>query len=271
MTDYSKLSAEELRKLLLAGVLLHEHMTEEDYTALLDIEADFDEPSEEVIDFCFAGLSVLPKYTDIGKRDFSINELFKKTEIKNSAHKHGKIRKAALIIAAVISSMLVAQLASSAMGFNLFGYFFNWKKPEVVEITNSDAKNDIDSENIMIEYTAIEEIPIEMKNLVPNFLFDTFELYNAFFIVQGGNKSYSFGFFDSDDNFLSFEIKRVTEWHIEKDDNGYYEEYSYNDTVFEIFTNTGQYQAVWVKDEYVCAFFTHFEDLQEFRDILNNF
>ena len=272
MTDYSKLSAEELRENLLSDKLLHEFMGEEDYTALLDSEAEYDEPSEKVINFCYAGLSKLPAYSDIHERNFSIDELFKAIDTC-VPRKHRRLRKTLIIAAAVIGSLLVTQIVTSALGFDLFGYIFNWNKPEVVEIKNNGVINISTGENERIEYTDVEEIPNEMKNLVPEYLFNNFKFYKALLTQRDGNTGSHFSFFDENENFINIgrvNFRNDINVHIEKDDNGYFEEYMISDISYTIFTNTSDYRAVWVIEGYVYSLSTHFKELQEIKDLLDN-
>jgi len=269
MNDYSKLSAEELRDLLLNDKLFHQFMTEEDYTALLDIETDYDEPSEKVIDFCFNGLSSLPKYDDINQHDFDIRKTIEKAYLKAISRKRQKMKKAFLIAAAIITFMLVTQLVASAFGFDLLGYIFNWHKPDVIEIISNNITDTGDDEDIEIEYLAVEEIPFEMKNLVSDYIFNNFQFYSANFIKQNNSTIYKFIFFDEKENILSVKIEDSLEINIEKDDDGYYEEYKIEETVFTIFTNMGDYRAAWIQNDYVYSLYTHFDDLQDLKNILD--
>jgi hypothetical protein len=270
MNNYSKLSAEELREMLLNDELSHELMTEEDYTALLDIESEYDATSEKVIDFCHAGLSVMPKYSRIKERDFDIYELMNTAESVKIIRRGKKLKKAIIIAAALIASMLVAQLAASAMGFDLFGYVFNWNKPEVIEVTNESINASNNGGDTEIEYFEIDEIPAEMKNLVPNYIFDSYEFLCAFFIRLLGDEVISFYFLNENDKMLSIEVKKHSELHIEKDNDGYFEEYSFGGIDYTIFTNMGSYTAFWIDGDYLYIVYTHFEDLQDIKNLLNN-
>lgn len=271
MTDYSKLSAEELRDLLMADNLLHEFMTEEDYYALLDNESELDKPCKKVIDYCFAGLSAMPKYDDIDVRDFDIDEFIKART--DTTRKFRKTKKALLIVAAVIASMIVAQLAATAMGFDLLGYIFNWNKPEVVQIMSDNPVDGDNNENIEVQYMTIDEIPSEMKKLVPDYVFDNFEFQQANYTKWDNLVNRTFFFFDKSKSLLTIQIERFNEGfmsHIEKDDDGYFEEYIIGDNTFTIFTNMGCYQAVWVYSDYVYSINTRFEDVRELKRILDN-
>lgn len=271
MTDYSNLSVDELRRLLLSGKLLYEFMAEEDYTALLDIEADYDEPSEQVIDFCFTGLSALPKYDDIDARDFTIGELMQ-AATKSVPQKHRRLRKATFIAAAVIVLILATQFVASAFGFDLFGYIFNWSKPDVVEIINPDSST-VSGQNSRIEYFAIEDIPLEMKNFIPQYIFENFCFRNALFTNRNGSVKYRFGFIDEEGKDIFFEKSKFENnfiMHIEKDDDGYYEEYLLGNIIYKILTNMGDYHAIWIADDYVYSLSTHFKDINKLKTIIDN-
>lgn len=270
MEEYNKLSTETLRDLLLENKLLHEFMTEEDYTALLDIEAEFDEPNEKVIDFCFTGLSTLPKYEDIKVRDFDINDLFKQNEKKNTIKKYRKTKRIFLIAVIMVLTLLFSQVVATAFGFDLFGYIFNWNKSEVVEIKNDSIINIDDGKNQEIEYSTIDEIPIEMKNLIPSYVFDNFKFYSAVFVNLNNNIVYNYFFFDKNENILTINIEKSARMEAEKDDIEYREEYLYGNTLFKIFTNMSDYRATWVLDGYNYKLYTHYDDLQEFKNILNS-
>jgi len=266
--NYNELSVKDLRSLLLDGNLSHEFMTEEDYTALLDAEADIDEPSEKVIDFCYAGLSFMSKYDDINKRDFNLNELFQTGEKK---HRHSrKLKRAVIIIAAAVVAMIITQIVASALGFDLFGYIFNWNKPEVVAVMNNDNGVKSDSENAEKEYSTVEEIPLEIKKLVPEYMFNTFSFYNAVYTKQDDNIINQFYFLYNNEKLLYIYIGDVSDITIEKDDFGYYEEYTHGKTVFTVFTNMGNYQAMWIKDNNVYVFYTCFDEPKKLKDILDN-
>jgi hypothetical protein len=278
MTDYNKLSAEELRELLLSDELKHELMTEEDYTALLDIETEYDAPSEKVIDFCADGLMKFPKYKNVGSRGFDISELTKSEEVKPFAPKRRKLRKVVFVAAAIITTMLLAQLVAAAMGYNLFEFVFNWNKPDVVHISNENiaiqtahsTDNEIINKDFELEYTTIEDMPTTMKNFLPNYVYGAFEFIMATHLNRDNSEVYLFYFFDEKENILLFGVKKAADIIIEKDDDGYYEEYTLDGVLFKIFTNMGDFQAMWIYNGYVYSLHTHFDDVSKIKEILGN-
>jgi hypothetical protein len=226
MNNYNELSAEELRELLLKGELLHELMTEEDYTALLDIESDFDDPSEKVIDFCYEGLSVLPKYSDIGKRDFDINELMDIVENRKPVRKQKKLKKAFLIAAAVIISILAIQIVAVAMGYSIIDLgkrLLNIPEKTVTEFNDKHIERTddfrsydsmrelLESENYNILYPV--ELPIGYSFTYFEFIkFDNYSAIRAYalephitFTVEIG-VDYQFDNYDYEINGIKYNI-----------------------------------------------------------------
>jgi len=246
-------------------------MAEEDYTALLDFETEYDEPSEKVIDFCYAGLSSLPNYKNIGERDFSIRQLLKQANTKKVVRKNSfkQLKFAAVLTISIVFAFLTLQIVCMALGFDLFGYIFNWNKPDVIEIKNDGMIITI-NEDIEIDYPIIEELPIEMKSLVPFYLFDNFDFFSASYINRNNNHKNIFYFLGESNEILIFIAEKTFELNVEKDDDGYFEEYYVNDLLFMIFTNTGDYQVMWIKDEYIYVLYTHFDEVQELKNILDN-
>jgi hypothetical protein len=100
-------------------------------------------------------------------------------------------------------------------------------------------------------------------------MFNNFEFFQANFIRMDSNPIYSF-FFTYEDEFLFLIIEKAYDMHIERDEDGYYEEYFIGNIEFTVFTNMENYRAIWLKDGYVYLFSTFMQDLQGFKALLDN-
>ena len=91
MKNYSELSYEELRELLLNGELEHEYMTEEDYICLYDYETELADPNLTVLDFCDVGLSKLEKYKDCENIHVDMDAIFAQVERESAEVDYGDL------------------------------------------------------------------------------------------------------------------------------------------------------------------------------------
>ena len=116
--NYKGLSAKELRKMLLNNTIEAISMGLEEYEKLFEYEIGLEEPDFTVIKFCNKGLAQYKEYNDdIQKPPFE-RVLQKYNEQKaKPVNRRRKTRKAVLIAAALIATMLIAQLVAVAMGY----------------------------------------------------------------------------------------------------------------------------------------------------------
>jgi hypothetical protein len=247
--NYSDLSIEELRTLLLSGELVHEDMQEEDYVIIMDYELEKQEPDNQVIRLCVSALKRYEKYKDLDKINIDINGLIKQANKKTQISKHRKVKKVVLIAAAVIATTLIAQITAAAMGYNLFEYIFNWKK-ETLEINPDEVQDELYDEPIDEIYEKIEDMPKDIVAFLPLGAFKDFEFRFASTIFYGDNQYVAtivFEYNDSPDIFLMLDVSKGVGHLMEKDDE-VFEEYEVGGVRYTIYKNMDVYKVAWVSD-----------------------
>jgi hypothetical protein len=265
MGKYDAFSAEDLRSLLFEEKLSHKHMTEEDYTALLSAEAWLDEPEERVIDYCYEGLARFSKYANIDVRDFALEDLYPRVNTKPL--RHLIIKRVSVIAAALILTVILAQVVCMAFGFDFFGYIINKNKGEVVEVITTDTFA-FSNEDISIDYLEIDEMPEEISNKVPDYLFENYDFRFANHFRSGDQIKNTYAFTDAERNCIILTVSKFSEIDIEKDEGGQFDEYAENGIVFSVFTNMDRYKAFWIYDGYVYELATPYEQPQKLTDML---
>lgn len=233
--DYKRLPASELRVLLLNGELKHEDMTEEDYRAVLDNETLYNDPDIRVLDFCVEGLSRFEKYKRGNIPEFSYIPRQNKKRIKPAPR----------ITAAVISALLLAQLALSVFGINIFKYILQWNNDETVIADNSVFSSEDYVDDFITEYDSLEETDLKYRRLCPEYLSDAFAFQWALIKYTDENLTVTFSFFDGNQNAINLYVYNYDALYIEKDDDGLIEEQIINGITVSYFSNMQDYQAVW--------------------------
>ncbi|MCL2052996.1 MAG: DUF4367 domain-containing protein [Oscillospiraceae bacterium] len=271
MGKYDSYSEEELRSLFFKGELSAELMTEEDYTALYQQELDLEFPDDEIIDFCFTGLSKFPKYSDISEQNFDIDEVL--DEVYNRQIAIKRLVRVMVGLTAAILAVITLQVVCLAFGFDLFDYIINRNKEEVVSVLNpslSEAENNGEDYIVATEYVEIEEIPNDVIELIPRYMFENFDFLLADCYLSEEIISIFAAFSENDDSILALTISQLLERQIEKDDNGYYETFIINGVSYDIHTNMGDYQAFWIKDGFVYSLHTSYQEIEKLKSLLEN-
>jgi hypothetical protein len=271
--NYNNLSIEELRELLLCGELIHENMHEEDYAILIDNELELQEPDNEVIRLCTSALSKYDSYSELDKINIDINRLINQPERKITPIKHRKLRKASLIAAAVIATLLITQIITVAMGFNLFGYIFDWCREILVIRHESESPQDELFDEVIFEaYEKISDMPKDIVALLPFETLDDFKFFfgsTEFYSDRKFNAVFGYMLEYSDEVFLLLNISKGLDIHIEKDDE-LFEEYETNGTVFTLYKNLELYKATWISDGVLFDMGVNLS-LDELKAIIDNF
>lgn len=267
---YTEFSAAELRAMFLQGTLKTEFLTQENYEDLLDNEDIYDVPDADVITFCVNGLEQFPEYRDaIVKKSF--NEMFKKDLINNKPKVkilNIKILKPILVFTIMAVTAMLAQIIAMASGFDLFGYIFNWNTDEVIDIVNQDKI--VLTEDFENTYLFYKDLPESLNNMISDDLIEKYSFSEALYRVRELSMRFRVDLIDLNGNGLILSVSYSSNTQIEKDDEGYREEYVVGDITYSISTNMGYYQAIWVKDEYLYHLYTRFS-LEELKEILDNY
>jgi hypothetical protein len=250
---YSGFTLEEIRELLLNGELIHEEMEQEDYAVLMDNEFEKPEPNNDVIRLCAAA--------------------FGKYDETKAPPERLKIKRALFIAAAIAVTLLLTQLVAVALGFDLFGYIFNWEKERlVVSYTpEHDFKEEDDEyfEPVYESYENYVDIPNDIKILVPQYLIDKFEFAFASVYIESVDVfGHTFKFIGDNDAVLSLYIGKGTDIYIQRDDE-YFEEYSVNGRDFTIYKNLERFKVIWIEDGLVFDMGVNLP-LEEVKRIIDN-
>jgi|GEM_PF-2375482 len=250
---YNKLSLEEIRELLLNGKLVHENMKQEDYAILIDNELEMPNPNNEVVRLCASALGKYDDYKALDKINIDVQNLIKSVVVvSKESRKFRKSKRVLIIAAAVFATLLATQLVASALGFDLFGYIFNWRKEQLV--INYNVEHDDEEENagefesVYTTYENFSDIPSDIRSLVPQRINENLEFSFASIYIERSDKfSHTFKFINDDNVTLSLHIMKGTEIYIEKDDE-YFEGYSVNGRDFTIYKNLEHYKVIWIDD-----------------------
>jgi len=264
--SYNELSARKLREMLLNNTLKANLMSLENYEKLFGYEINLDEPDVVVLNFCTKGLDGFAEYNiDIQKT--SLEEIIKRGRAKKKAERkksviYRVIRNTAAVFIITAATALLAQGVSYAFGFDLFGYIYHWFKPNAVEITTVESRDDgsfdmpslnrtgtEDGENkyefIFYEYNSIDEIDKERLNLISPWLISEYVFKDASYMSYGGEKKLEIHFFDKNENEISLLVQNLSLVYREKADEVFVKEIAVNDIIFTVFKNTEDYQVLW--------------------------
>jgi hypothetical protein len=257
LSDYSKIPLSELRKILLNGELIHEYMTEKLYSSIINYEMSLAVPDNAVIRTCLTNLDGYEEYRELDRIDIDVEELFGQTnknidEDKKLTVKRS-VRLTAAITFAVITVMLMAQIVGMAFGFNLFRYIFTWGKEKlVISYSNENpaepVEGDMEGEAVFISYRKQEDVPVEMTSLMPQKIMDKYHFYEATYFKDDENFQFMFTLYLDSETFMTINISRLSDFHIQKDED-FYEEYEKDGMIVYIFKNMGYHNAIWINND----------------------
>ncbi|MDR2559185.1 MAG: hypothetical protein LBC86_06550 [Oscillospiraceae bacterium] len=283
-TKYEGYSAQEIREMFFDNTLEADLMSINEYEKLFGCEMNLDEPNADVLVFCTKGLNQHEKYSrDIQKPSFEVIakklEQKKRQIRKNSAFKAIHRVAAALVITTALA--FFAQIVAMALGFDLFGYIYNWLFKESVEITTSESKDDGsfdlppitddgEDEVVFLEFERIEEIDEVWLNCVSPYLIDNYEFDTAYYLKVFDDRKFEIHFIDENENLLTLIIQNQPMFYIEKEDEGYVKELSANSITFSIFNNMEDFHVIWERDGFLCSLGA-FLPLEAVEEIIQNY
>jgi hypothetical protein len=270
---YSNLNALELRELFLNNALDANLMSLEDFEKLFGCEIELDDSRADVLAFCSNGLNQYEKYS----RDIQmppLDELLQEHYCRNRKNRNRVFvkvtRAAAFIVLAFTLTALLAQGVAMALGFDLFGYIFNWLKPDTVEITTMEQRdddtfdspflnsepadlpdNEIENDIVFLDFERIEEINEDWVNRISPWLIENYDFFNGSFMNFYGDISFDVFFTDENGSFISLTIQNTPMFYAEKDDENFAEEITVNGITFAIFNNMEDFQVIWEHDEFL--------------------
>jgi hypothetical protein len=242
--NYSELSLNELRELLLNNKLVHEHMEQEDYCLIMETELEQPEPDNEVIRLCARALESYAEYAELDKINIDIQKLINNTIPVKAATKRLRFKRALLASAAVVATLVLTQLVALAFGFNLYGYIFNWERERLIaEHEGSTAE----FEPIFEVFHDFYDIPDEMKAFVPGIITQSFEFSLATALITGSDSfSYKFVFINND-TILNFYVDKGITVYIQREDD-FTETYNMNSREFTFYRAAEQNKVIWVEN-----------------------
>ena len=289
---YENLNAEQLREMCLNSEIDVDFMAMEDYEKLFGYEMELDEPQADVLIFCTNGLDKYEKYRNDAPKP-SLDKIFKehyRWERKKFVLKATQL--AASVVAVVAITALLAQGVSMALGFDLFGYVYNWFKPHSIEIStvtpdkdeihdwreirttanNSDFTDEpIGNDQIIIEdYDRIEDISDEWLSRVSPWILERYEFSSAQFMNLMGDIEFVIYFTDDSDNNLILTVQNKPMIYVEREDELYVDEIEVNGIKFAIFKNIEDYQVMWSYDDMLHILNAHLP-LDEVKGIVEGY
>jgi hypothetical protein len=293
-SKYNNLTALELREMFLNNTLDTDLMNQDDFEKLFGYEIELDEPSADVISFCSNGLNEyeyygkdiqMPPLSDIYKK------LHRRTR-RNRGRAFAKVTQVAASIVLVIAlTALLAQRVAMALGFDLFGYIFNWFKADTVEITAMEQQPDssfdlphtapentepaepndgteIEDEFVFLDFERIEDIGVEWLSKVSPWLIENYTFSHANYMSFMGEKNFNIIFLGEIDIFLT--IQNTSMFYVEIEDDKLVEEVTLNGIIFKIFNNIEDFQVVWERDDLLYTLNT-FLPLETVKEIIRNY
>jgi hypothetical protein len=289
-SKYNNLTVLELREMFLNNTLDTDLMNQNDFEKLFGYEIELDEPSADVISFCSNGLNEYEYYgKDIQMPPLSdiYKELERRTR-RNRSRAFAKVTQVAVSIVLVIAlTALLAQGVAMALGFDLFGYIFNWFRPDTVEITiiipdddgihhlpvhtattaptEPDNSTEIEDEFVFLDFERIEDIDEEWLNRVSPWLVERYEFSHGQYLSFHGEREFNIVFMDGSGTQVFLTIKDLSMHYVEIDDDKLVEEVTLNGIMFKIFNNIEDFQVVWEHDDllYTLNTFLPFEAVKE--------
>jgi hypothetical protein len=249
---YEKLSAQEIREIFLNNTLDADLMSLNEYEKLFGYEMNLDGPNADILVFCTKGLNQHEKYSrDIQKPPFEAivkkREKKKRQIRKSSASKAFQRVAAALMITVVLT--FFAQIVAMALGFDLFGYVYNWLFDDAIEITTiEEDENNIfwfpvsdetngENEVVFLDFERIEDIDEIWLSRVSPCLIDKYELLIATYYRFHDEEKFEIHFWDEYMMPISIVIQNRPMYYIEREEEGYVKEIIENNIIFKIFNN----------------------------------
>ncbi|MDR2532397.1 MAG: DUF4367 domain-containing protein [Oscillospiraceae bacterium] len=295
---YNNLTALELREMFLDNTLDTDLMEQDDFEKLFGYEIELGEPSADVISFCSNGLNEYEYYgKDIQMPPLSdiYKELERRTR-RNRGRAFAKVTQVAASIVLVIAlTALLAQGVAMALGFDLFGYIFNWFRPDTVEITNMEQQPDgsfdsphlnatttdtdpaepddgteIEDEFVFLDFERIEDIDDEWLSRVSPWLVERYEFSSGDYISFFGEQKFEIYFLDENNDFISLLIQNLSMHYAEIDDEKLVEKITVNGITFKVFNNMEDFQVVWEFGEHLYRLNT-FLPIETMKEIIRNY
>ncbi|MDR1753609.1 MAG: DUF4367 domain-containing protein [Eubacterium sp.] len=260
----------------------------EEYEKLFGHEIELDEPSGFMLDFCNKGLKRYEKYRENIQKPLFKNIIKKQKTQSKKLFIIKALRQVSIFFLILNFMAMAAQDVSTAFGFNLFSYIYNWLNQNSVEITNIesvgvhlfDLRNPqniksaeiVDDEIIYTNYNEIMEISGGWSNLVSPYLIRDYKFIRAAYAEHSEDKKFSIYFLDDNEKQVSLIIQDLSVRYFEnKDENeGLVEELVVGDITFKIFKNIEDYQVIWEKSNYLYNLRT-FLPLKDIEEIIRNY
>lgn len=289
MLNYSERTAQELREMLLNNTIDVDLMSIEDYERLFDLEVSLKEPDVVVLSFCNKGLKQFDKY-DVGIQKPPFEAIRRKQSKRNFKLVNKIARQAATIILVLAVVAILAQGIAYALGFNLFGYIYNWfKDSDAVIITtdglDEDGEHDLRNpentitssevgdntdEFVNIDYGSIDEIDEAWLRLVSPYLLSEFEFVYADYYRHFDEEKFGIYFFDKNQKLLYLTIKSRYMLYIEREDEVFVEDFIVSNVTFKIFRNIDNLNVIWEHEDFLFNL-SSFSSLDEVKNILRNY
>jgi hypothetical protein len=296
-SKYNNLTALELREMFLNNTLDTDLMNQDDFEKLFGYEIELDEPSADIISFCSNGLNEYEYYgKDIQMPPLSeIYKEFERRTRRNRGRAFAKVTQVAASIVLVIAlTALLAQGVAMALGFDLFGYIFNWFNKDTVfittivpdddeihhlpvhtattdtDLTEPDDGTEVEDEFVFLDFERIEDIDEEWLSRVSPWLVEQYEFSHGQYLSFHGEREFNIVFMDESGTQVFLTIKDLSMHYVEIDDDKLVEEVTLNGITFKIFSNIEDLQVVWERDDllYTLNTFLPFETAKE---IIRNF
>jgi hypothetical protein len=267
---YSEFSCIELRELLLRGELVHDFMTEDDYSDIIENELEQLNPNMEVLDLCIQGLNQYDEYKALENIKIDINAIFNENTNKNKRILNIRIIKVALIAAAITVIALFTQLVSLAFGFDLFGYIFNWNDEKVyIKPDLSNEAGDFLAVPEFFMYESKESVPDELLLYVPEYIQNNYIFTEASYLYAGESFIFFITYTSHSDINLTFYVNQSVNYSVEKD-NDYFEEFTKNGITYTLYKNLEYHKVLWIKNGLLYDMSINIP-LDEVKRIIDNF
>ena len=244
---YSNLSALKLREMFLNGNLDADSMELEDFGKLFGYETELgiSEKNADVLVFCTRGMKRYEQYAEDVQLP-PLEELFREFDRRNqqsesvpvkSVKLHRKVPRAAIIAAAIITTLLLATATAAAFGYNIVEMFWNAIKSPQNAATDTLSGNEMRWTEGTRFYGSFEEL-VETENL--NILYPA-ELPNGYSFTDFRVNNFGEGqqvWVCGVNPFVEFNIYLgVTHEKIY--------DYQTNALMYNVFDIDGRYQAEW--------------------------
>ena len=280
--NYSEIQIEDLRQMILDNSIDPSKLSVDDCADILYYEVEKEKPSEVVIDYCLKFIKTTEEYKSI--KVPSPKTFFKNVRDKNNIFYSKRIFKIVATVAAIIILVPSISFLSVYAIKAIQEIIYNWQQESLHIYSSEDINHEKTSDETIgnddnevetetdYTYDDISSIPIEIKNLIPQNLYD---MYGFIYCRYKENSTYTICNFMLSSQallrisiFESKDIQSCYDFELPKNEDSKYEYKSSNNIQYYIFENNKILTAVSNKADIIVSI-SGLIEIEEMKKIID--